>query len=137
MRVKQIGPEEYKEICKWWTAHSWPAIPQTCLPSTGYMVSDSEHSSEVGVYAVWLMLPKEGSMAWLDWWTVNPDAPKEGKTRLLQELVEHASTEARNAGCSVLFTALEKDKVSFIKKLETTGFANGNETVTHLIKILN
>lgn len=131
--IKQIGPEEYTEISKWWEAQGFPVVPPAALPSTGYMVSNYQG---LGIYAGFLYVPKEGNIGWLEWIVANPEAPKNLRSPAFSELVEHITQLAKAIGLNMLFTSADKSKVSFIERLKTTGFIDGQETVTHLIKML-
>ena len=127
--IKQIGPEEYKEICGWWTAHGFPVIPQEALPQTGWVASLEGLDTAAG----FLQLPRLGNgfIGWLEFLVANPEANQLARTIAIKEVVQHIVDVAKTEGMKVLFTSADGKKTKFHEKLEQSGFQKRDENVTH------
>lgn len=130
--IKQIGPDEYQEVCRWWTAQNFPPVPVQSLPSTGRMAGHADQ----GIFAGWLYLPQEGNIGWLEWLVANPDAKWDDKQTAFLELMECIERMAQAEGIDLLFTSADKSKTRFIQRLQSAGFVDGGDTVAHLIKVI-
>ncbi len=92
--------------------------------------------NDVPAVAGFLVLPKEGRMAWVEWLVSNPDVSKEDRTQGFTEVMNHIDKVARLNGMKMLFSSADKDKLHYKKRLESFGFICTEETITHFLKIL-
>ena len=123
-------------MCKWWSQQGFPPLPLDALPSTGFVSCVAHEGINLGVYAAFLYIPREGNIGWVEWIVSNPEAPANVKEGAFLELMDYMTELGKEAGLGLLFTSADKSKVKFINRLQSVGFVDGGETVTHLIKVL-
>lgn len=128
-RYRIILDDDYKLLCSWWKAWSFPCPPRECLPKNGLIVCDEEGP----LYAGFLFFT-DSNIAWMEWIVSNKEASPERKRGALDYLVFLFSEMAKGAGVRYVFTSTVRTE--FVNSLRRCGFDVGDKGVYQLIKNL-
>jgi hypothetical protein len=127
--IKQIDDDLYQTVCTWWVARGWPELPQGFLPKRGYVAFVGEKP----IIAGFLYKDETSYFGMMEWIVAAPDASKEEKTIGFNELCEHISQVAKNAGVKLLMTAVNNPSLQ--QRYENNGFNPTDTGMTHLQKV--
>ena len=120
---------DYPNICHWWSAWDWPAVPLDILPPTGFIVSNKG----ADICAAWLYLTNS-RLASIEWIISNRDTTREQRAGGIEYLFEHIAKRAKEAYYSHLITNLTHKGLS--KRLTQIGYGEADTGLTSMIKII-
>lgn len=130
MKVRQFdNKKDYQDVCKWWIAQGWPALPESILTTSGFIV---EHEGQK-LAATWIF--KTNCPIYIMEWTVgNPECKWEDRSEAIQMVTNAACQWAKEDGAKQVFTMTKVER--FINKLEENGFMKTDSGMTHLVRSL-
>lgn len=121
MNVSKFTEEHYAEVCNWWKAHSWPLMPLSLLPKTGYIVRD---------VAAGFLYNTDSGIAWIEWIVSNPESDKAIRNEALDLILGNLIDDAKKMNKTFIFTSSDNEKL--INRYKKHGFSLGDTGVTHL-----
>lgn len=125
MAARPFAAKDYAAVSAWWTAHKWPAIPQDCLPKTGFIVDG---------LAAGFLYRSDSSICWLEWIIGNPQSDKLLRNEALDQVIAALICEAQRLGARMIFTSVVHPRL--IERYQKHGFIVSESGMTNLVRSL-
>ncbi len=129
MIKRYIKPEDYPELCSWWTAWGWAAFSQDCLSPTGIMIE----KDGVNLCAVWVY-KTDSAVCWIENYISNKAISGAKRNAALDMLVLSAIEESKTMGFRFAMSGIKHNLLA--RRLENNGFLKSDENVTHYVRVL-
>jgi hypothetical protein len=123
MEARRYTEADHATLAQWWAAQSWPTIPETMLPKTGFIVD--------GICAGFLYRT-DSSMTILEWIVANPNSDKIQRRQALDLVIAALLDEAKRGGSSAVFTSCNHK--GLLARYEAHGFQVTDTGMTNLIR---
>ena len=130
MRVIDYSPEMYPHLKMWWESYSdWEPIPESLLPSRGWMV---EHEGRF-LASGFVYKDESSRLGMMEWVVANPLNTSRESLASLKALIGFI-TEYADENNICLFTTLRHEKLS--KIYTKFGFQVGDTGMTNLTRVI-
>lgn len=117
---------DFPEICEWWRAYGWQAVPKSRLPSVGFVT----HEGELKTGAVWVYA-SDSKMLFMDFLVLNPKTVGKMKVETVELLVATCREYAKSLGADFIFTTTRSK--GLIRQYEKNGFVVTEKEMTNLV----
>lgn len=127
-KISLVSDSDYEEIVDWWKAHGWPPVAKRFLSNISFLVYDDQEK----ILASFLYLAHQ--FAWLEWTVGNPKVSRRKIKAGLEFLIQAAEIVAKESGCLVLVSLLERR--SLIKLYKRLNFLETDRKMSFMMKHL-
>lgn len=120
---------DYETVKTWWLAQNWPAVPESSLSTTGFIIKEGDQSLLSGwVYHT------NSDIAWLEFIVANPEIKGEQRDEAFELFFSFVLNYAKIKNYKNVFTSVQHQ--GLMKRLEKNGFKKGDENMTNFIRSL-
>ena len=131
LQTRQITPNDYDQLCEWWSSWGWKhPIPFDMLSSNGFMVFEGG----VNICAGFLYLMTNAPIAWFTFPVSNRVIRGDLRKSAMNLLVETISKQAEELGAKYIYSSLKNE--SMIVTQKENGFIETDKGFTELLKII-
>ena len=103
MIVRRYSPQDYAQLCSWWTARNLPTIPEIMLSPYGFMSEEDGKNLFCS-----FVYPTPSAMFYIETAVGDPNIPWEKRADAFNQSVEAACEWSKNNGAKVISTIIEK-----------------------------
>jgi uncharacterized protein YrzB (UPF0473 family) len=132
--ARQLEPQDYDKLVKWWEYYGFPPPPKNMLPdegTCGMILYDTEGNE----YCAGFLYETNSQLCWIEYIVANPDIKdKEERKEALKLLITYLTDLADVWGNKYIFASIKHPSLK--ERYLECGFLLGTDNTTELIKVL-